>query len=72
MMRRPLFSIISSVIFSSLALGLAALAGNADLPEQDTLSGVFPFQGDALSHRTWADPQTQIQVPNASQFPAAV
>jgi hypothetical protein len=72
MMPRPPFAIISSVVFTSLALGLAALAGNADLPEQDSLSGVFPFQADALAHRTWADPQTQVQVPKANQFPAQI
>ena len=55
-----------------MALGLAALADSADLPEQDSLSGVFPFQADALAHRTWADPQTQVQVPNANQFPAQI
>ena len=72
MMRRPAFSIISSVVFTSLALALAALGDIADLPEQDSLSGVFPFQADALAHRTWADPQTQVQVPNANQFPAQI
>ena len=71
-MPRPPFAIISSVVFTSLALGLAALAGNADLPAQDSLSGVFPFQADALAHRTWADPQTQVQLPNANQFPAQI
>jgi hypothetical protein len=72
MMRRPAFSIINSVVFTSLALGITALAGNADLPEQNSLSGAFPFQADALMHRTWADPQTQVQVPNTSQLPAQI
>jgi len=72
MMRRPAFSIISSVVFTSLALGLAALADGADSPEQDILSGVFPFQADALAHRTSADPQTEPQAPNANQFPAQI
>ena len=71
-MPRPPFAIISSVVFTSLALGLAALAGNADLPQQDSLSGVFPIQADAQVHRTWADPQTQVQVPKAKQFPAQI
>jgi phosphodiesterase/alkaline phosphatase D-like protein len=72
MMPRPPFELISAVVFTSLAMGLAAFAGNADLPEQDSLSGVFPFQADALEHRTWADPQTQIQLANANQFPAQI
>jgi hypothetical protein len=72
MMPRPAFVIISSVVFTSLALGLAALAGDADLPAQDSLLGVFPFQADALAHRTWADPQTQVQLPKANQFPAQI
>ncbi|HEY2045040.1 MAG TPA: NF038122 family metalloprotease [Candidatus Udaeobacter sp.] len=72
MMPRPAFAIISSVVFTSLVLGLAALAGDADLPAQDSLLGVFPFRADALAHRTWADPQTQVQLPNANQFPAQI
>ena len=72
MMRRPAFSIISSVALTSLALGLAALADNADLREQDSLSGVLPFQADALAHRTWADPRSQTELPTANQFPPQI
>src|SRR5436190_5928382 len=70
-MPRPPFAITSSV-FTSLALGLTAFAGNTDSPEQDSLSAVFPFQADALEHRTWADPQTEVQPPYANQFPAQI
>lgn len=72
MMRRPAFSLISSVVFTSLALGLAAFADDAGLPAQDSLSGVFPFQDDAVVHRTWADPQTQVQIPNPNQSPEKI
>ena len=72
MMRWPAFSTISSVVFTSLALGFTSLAGNADLPEQNSFSVAFPFRADVLMHRTWADPQTQIQVPNTSQLPAQI
>jgi len=72
MMRRAAFSIISSVVFASLVLGLPALADNTDLPEQDDLSGVFPFQADPLTHQTRADPQTDLQVPNENQFTAQI
>src|SRR4029077_9724313 len=72
MMPRPAFAIISSVVFTSLALGLAALAGDADLPAQDSLLGVFPFQADALGHRTGPTPHTEVQLPNTNQVPAQI
>jgi hypothetical protein len=69
MMRRPAFSIISSVVFTSLALGLAALAGNAGLPEQNI---VFPaaFQTGVATHETKAEWQPTLQQPNASETAA--
>ena len=69
MMRRPAFSIISLVVFTSLALGLAALASNADLPEQNI---VLPaaFQTGVATHETKAEWQPTLQRPNASETAA--
>src|ERR1051325_339763 len=71
MILRPAFSIIRSVIFTGLALGLPVLAGKPDLPQQNDLPGAFPFQADALEHRTWADP-SQVQLPHENQFPEQI
>jgi hypothetical protein len=61
------FWIIGSLVFGSVALGLAALGGNFNLSGQNTVSGASPFQAGRAVHETRADPQTAVQFPNASE-----
>ncbi|HEY2143680.1 MAG TPA: fibronectin type III domain-containing protein [Candidatus Udaeobacter sp.] len=61
------FWIIGSLVFGSVALGLAALGDNFNLSGQNTVSGASPFQAGRAVHETRADPQTAVQFPNASE-----
>jgi elongation factor P hydroxylase len=66
-MMRPGFPIIGSVVFGGVALGLAALAGNINLPEQSIVSRT-QLQPGAATHETRADSQTALQFPNTNEI----
>ena len=66
-MRRPGVSIIASTIFAGVALGLAALGGNVNLPAQ-MITSPNRFQLGAAKHETRADSQSALRFPNASEI----
>jgi hypothetical protein len=71
-MQRRGFPIAGSIVFAGgLALGLAALGGNINLPEQNIVSST-PFQPGAATHETRADSQAALQFPNASEVGAGI
>jgi len=67
-MMRSGFSIIGSLVFCGVALGLA---DNSNLPEQNVVSGTA-FQPGAATHETRADPQAALQFPNAGEIAAGI
>jgi hypothetical protein len=58
------FSIIGSLVFCGVALGLA---DDINLPQQNIVSD-SPLQPRAATHDTWADPQNALQFPNAGDI----
>ena len=70
--QRPGFLIVGSIIFASgFALGLCALAGNMNLPEQNMVSS-NALQPGGATQQTQADSQTALQFPNASETAADI
>jgi hypothetical protein len=70
--QRPGFLIAGSIIFASgFALGLSALAGNMNLPEQNMVSS-NALQPGGATQQTQADSQTALQFPNASEVAADI
>src|SRR5258707_6094908 len=67
-MMRSGFSIIGSLVFCGVALGLA---DNSNLPEQNVVSGTA-FQPGAATHETRADSQAALQFPNAGEVAAGI
>src|SRR6267143_611901 len=67
-MMRSGFSIIGSLVFCGVALGLAE---NSNLPEQNVVSGTA-FQPRTARHETWADSQAALQFPNAGEIAAGI
>jgi hypothetical protein len=71
-MQRRGFPIAGSIIFASgVALGLTAVGGNINLPEQNIVSST-PFQPGRATHETRADSQAALQFPNASEVGAGI
>src|SRR6266478_791886 len=70
-MRRPGVSIIGSTVFAGVALGLAALAGNINLPAQ-TIASPTQFQPGAATHETRTDSQNGLQFPNGGEISAQI
>jgi hypothetical protein len=63
---------VGSIIFGSgFALGLSALAGNMNLPEQNMVSS-NALQPGGATQQTQADSQTALQFPNASEAAADI
>ncbi len=60
-MRRPGFLIVGLIVFGSVALGLAALAGNISLRERNIVPSTS-FRPGAATH------QTRAESPGALQF----
>ena len=67
-MLRPA-SITGAIIFSSLVVGLAALAGNSNLPEQNIASSA-PFQPGVATHETKTEWQPTLEPANTSETAA--
>jgi hypothetical protein len=65
MMRPPTFSIIPATVFGGVVLGLAALAGDNNLPEQNIASRTFPL--DVATHVTRAASEDVLQSPNGNE-----
>ena len=71
-MQRPCFPIVGAMIFAGcVAVGLAAFAGNIDLPEQNIVSST-PFQPAAATHETRADSQAALQFQSAGEVAAGI
>jgi hypothetical protein len=68
MKRRSGFSIIGSLVFCGVGLGLA---DNINLPEQHIVSGT-PFQPGAATHEAWADSQAALQFPPAGEIAVGI
>ncbi len=66
MSRRPGFSIICSVVFGAFALGLAALAGNINLPQHNLVSRTS-FEPSVVTHETQAASELALQFPSARE-----
>ena len=66
-MWRPGLLSFSSIVFTGVALGLAALAGDISLPPQNVVSHASAvFEVGTTTHETRADPRAALQFPNAS------
>ena len=65
MLRRALLT--RAIVFSSLVLGLAPLAGNSNLPGQNVVSSA-PFQPGVAAHETNAQWQPTLETGNASEI----
>ena len=62
---------IASAVFLGVALGLAALGGNINLPAQ-MIASPTPFHPGAATHETRADSQTALQFPDASEISTGI
>ncbi len=67
-MLRPAL-ITAAIIFSSLVLGLAVLAGNSNLPEENIASPA-QFQPGVATHETKTEWQPTLESANASEAAA--
>jgi len=70
-MQRLGFLIVGLIVFGGVAQGLAALAGNSNLPEENIFSRA-PFQPSAATHETRIGSQGALEVPNANEVPAGI
>jgi hypothetical protein len=70
-MWRPRFLIIGLIVFGGVALGLAALAGNNNLPEHNIVSRA-PFQPSAAKHETHVGSQSTVEFPNANEVTSRI
>src|SRR6516225_4669851 len=68
MRRQPGFSIICSVVFGAFVPGLAALAGNTNLPQHNLVSPTS-FEPSVATHQTKAS-ELALQFPNAREIAA--
>ena len=66
-MRRLGFPITGSVVFVSVALGLAAFADNITLPERNLVPGAS-FRPSAATHETRIGSQGALEIPNANEI----
>src|SRR4029077_21234310 len=66
MSRRPGLSIICSVVLGAFALGLAALAGNINLPQHNFVSRTS-FEPSVATHQTQAASELALQFPSARE-----
>src|SRR5881409_2799268 len=71
MSKRRGFSIICSVVFGAFALGLAALAGNINLPQHNLVSRTS-FEPSVARHQTQAASELALQFPSAREIAAGV
>jgi len=71
-MRRPAFSITTSIIIGGVTLEFAAFGGNINLSAQNSVSGPSPFQVGAATHETRADPQDALQFANANEIASEI
>jgi hypothetical protein len=66
-MQRRRFLLMGSTVFGGVALGLAALAGNINLPEQNVVSRApSAFEAHAATHQTRSGSPGALESPNAS------
>src|SRR5437868_6521274 len=71
-MQRRAFLIAGSISFAGgVALGLAALAGDMNSPEQNIVSS-SPLQPGRAAHETRVDSQTALQFSNATEIDAGI
>jgi len=70
-MRPPTFSIIPATVFASAALGLTALAGSINLPQESALPRTA-LQPGAEVHETRAASEAALQVPNSTETAAGI
>ena len=71
-MQRPCFPIAGAMIFAGcVVVGLAAFAGNIDLPEQNIVSSTS-FQPGAATHETRADSQAALQFKNIGEIATGI
>ena len=66
-MRRPAFSITTSLIIGGVALGFAALGGKINLSAQNSVLGSSPFQVGAAVHVTRGESEGALQFANANE-----
>ncbi|HEY2143681.1 MAG TPA: NF038122 family metalloprotease [Candidatus Udaeobacter sp.] len=66
-MRRPSYSVTTSIVIGGVALGFAAFGGNINLSAQNSVSDPSLFQLGAAIHETRADSQEALQFPNANE-----
>jgi hypothetical protein len=71
-MRRPSYSVTTSIVIGGVALGFAALGGNINLSAQNSVSDRSPFQLGVATHETRADSQEALQFPNANEIAAKI
>src|SRR5215831_7193511 len=71
MMRRQVFPAISTPILHGVALALAALATNTNVPGQHVISRT-PFPLGVGTHETRGEWQPAIQFPSASEIAAEI
>ena len=72
-MRFPSFSITPATVFGGVVLGLAALAGDNNLPDQSLAFRAFvPFQVGAATHGAGADWQDALQFANANEITSEI
>ncbi|SRR6266540_454289 len=65
-MQRLGFSLMGSIVFSGVALGLTVLAGNINSPQQNILSRT-PSQPSAATHETRVGSQGVLEPPTANE-----
>src|SRR2546428_10195603 len=71
MSRRRGFSIICSVVFGAFGVGLAALAGNINLPQHNLVSRTS-FEPSVATHQTQAASELPLQFPSAREIAPGV
>jgi hypothetical protein len=71
MRRRALIAAGSIIFAGGVALGLAALAADISLPEQNIVFSTS-LQPRSISHETWAESPTAPQFPNAQEIDAGI
>ena len=71
-MQRRASIIVGLIIFAGgVALGLAAFAGDINLPEQNIVSSTL-LQPGTVAHETPGDSQTAVVFPEASEIDAGI
>lgn len=71
-MRRPPFSIATSIIIAGVTMGFAALGGNINSSAEDSVSGSSPFQVGAAPHVTHAELPGALPVQNTNEMTSEI